>query len=340
MHQTSGSYSFDRFAIATRTQQCNRRPGTHHFCKFVAEVGPFRVASTLMRRWLASSLSPSAFVFFFCLLPFTFYLLPLLAQQIDPVAGSWRGTVKNAQGVETPIILTIAKRGDVYSGTTNGLHGASEIPLKRIAVDGARVSIEAGAESRLGDVSLTGELTADGRAMAGTGVLAVGSQRFDVTFALQRRPRPEVIQPQVAQRIDYFVGTWAFEYTGAEYPPLSAGSRSGTVTFTREGTSNFVMGRLDGDVGGRKFQETLRIGLDAATSSMVYREVRGDGTELLSVVNWRSPIAMTFQTSPLQSNGKTYQLRRVINVTSPAAFELVEEFSVDGGPFRRLGNAH
>jgi len=35
-----------------------------------------------------------------------------------------------------------------------------------------------------------------------------------------------------------------------------------------------------------------------------------------------------------------YQLRRVISVMSPTAFDVTEEFSVDGGPFKRLGNGH
>ncbi len=35
-----------------------------------------------------------------------------------------------------------------------------------------------------------------------------------------------------------------------------------------------------------------------------------------------------------------YKLRRLLSVTSPTAFEGTEEFSIDGGPFRRLGNGH
>jgi hypothetical protein len=259
--------------------------------------------------------------------------------QTDPVVGNWRGTVKSAQGADSPIIITIAKRGDVYAGTTNGLSAVSEIPLKRLSVDGAKVSLEASAESRLGDVTITCELTAEGNAMRGAGVLAVGAQRFEVTLALQRRPRGEVIQPHVEQRADYFVGRWTLEYLGAEYPPLSAGSRTGTAVFTSVG-ANFVTGRLDIDAGSRKYQETVKIGLDSDTNTLVFVERRSDGFELASVGNWRSPIAITFRTPPVQADGRTYQLRRVISVTSNNAFEITEEFSVDGGPFKRLGNAH
>jgi hypothetical protein len=44
-------------------------------------------------------------------------------------------------------------------------------------------------------------------------------------------------------------------------------------------------------------------------------------------------------TSPVAAGGRLYQLRRFLHVTSPIAFEMTEEFSIDGGPFRRLGTA-
>src|SRR5206468_12791605 len=141
------------------------------------------------------------------------------------------------------------------------------------------------------------------------------------------------IQPRVEQRIDYFVGRWTFDYLGAEYPPLSAGGRTGTVTFTRTGASNFVAGQLDGDLLGTRYQETWSIGLDPQTDMLVFVERRTGGPELVSLGNWRSPIAISFLTSPVQANGKTYQLRRLLSVTSATAFEVTEEFSVDGGPF-------
>src|SRR5262249_14582440 len=189
-------------------------------------------------------------------------------------------------------------------------------------------------------IALASEVTVDGNTARGGGTLTVGAQKFDVTLALQRRPRAEAVQPQVEQRIDYFVGRWTFEYVGGEYPPLSTGSRRGTLTFTRSGASNFVTGSIEGDVGGNRYRETMSIGLDPETNSLAFVERRPDGVELVSVASWRSPIAISFQTSPVQTNGKTYQLRRVIAVRSTTAFDVTEEFSIDGGPFKRLGDAH
>jgi hypothetical protein len=262
------------------------------------------------------------------------------AAATDPVVGNWRGTLTSSAGTESAIIITIARSGDGYAGATNGLNAASESPLRRVTVNGARVSIEAAGESTLGPVSLASDLTAEGNSLKGAGTLTIGALHFDVTLALQRRPRQEAIQPHVEQRIDYFAGRWTFEYLGADYPPLSAGDRSGTVTFTRSGASNFVAGVLDGDLLGKPYQERLSIGFDPETKMLAFVERRPGGIELVSVANWQSPIAITFHTSPVQANGKTYQLRRFIAVHSTTAFDVTEEFSVDGGPYRRLGTGH
>ena len=259
----------------------------------------------------------------------------------DPIVGNWRGTVTSPSGGTSPIIITIAKKGDGYVGSTNGLNASSESGLKRVTSAGAsRATIEAADDSKLGALGLVCELTVEGNAMTGAGTLSVGAQRFDVTLALQRRPRAEAVQPHVEQRIDYFVGRWKFEYVGAEYPPLSAGSRSGSVTFARAGASNFVTATLDGDLAGKRYQEHVSIGLDPETNALAFVERRGDGVELVSVASWRSPIAISFQTSPVVASGKTYQLRRLVSIRSTTSFDVTEEFSVDGGPFRRLGDGH
>ena len=258
----------------------------------------------------------------------------------DPFVGSWRGTLRSGSGTESPIIITIVKQGDGYAGSTSGLNASSESALKRVSASGTTLSVEAADDSKLGVVSLTAELTAEGNRLKGTGTVSVGAQKFDVTLALLRRLRAEAIQPHVEQGVDFFVGRWQYEYLGAEYPPLSPGGRSGTMTFTKAGASNFVTGRLEGELLGKPYHEQIAIELDPDTNMLAFVEKRPDGVELVSVANWRSPIAITFHTSPVQANGKSYQLRRLISVMSATAFDVTEEFSVDSGPFKRLGNGH
>jgi hypothetical protein len=260
------------------------------------------------------------------------------AYPADPLAGAWRGTLRSSADTQTALVISIVKKGDVYSGVVN-TGGTTEAPIRKISLTGNRLTVDAGSDSKLGDVALTTELMVDGNKATGSGTFSVGPHRFPVTIELVRRPRAEVIQPQVAQRADYFVGRWSFEYLGGEFPPLSAGSRTGTATFTKSGSSNFVSGVIENDLGGKKTQDRITLGFDPDTRMLAVVERRADQTELISVASWQSPLAISFTTSPVVSGGKTYQLRRVIQVLNEQSFDIVEEFSVDGGAFRRLGNA-
>jgi hypothetical protein len=256
----------------------------------------------------------------------------------DPIAGAWRGSMRSGTETQTPLVISIVKKGEVYSGVVN-TGGTTESPIRKIALTGNRLVVETGSDSKLGDVTLTTELMVDGNKANGSGTFAVGPHRVEVSIELQRRARAEVIQPQVEQRIDYFVGRWTFEYLGGEFPPLSVGTRSGTATFSKTGSSNFVTGVIENDLGGKKTQDRITMGFDPETRTLAVVERRADQIELISVASWQSPLAISFTTSPVTADKRTYQLRRVVQVLNEASFDLVEEFSVDGGPFRRLGNA-
>lgn len=260
--------------------------------------------------------------------------------QGDPVTGNWRGTLKSADGTVSPIIVTIVKAGDGYSGSTSGVGEKSETALTKVTVDATRLSIVGEAESKLGPVRVAADLTVEGNALRGNGTVGVGNQAIPVTFDLQRRARQDVAQKHVVQRADYFTGRWTFDYVGGEFPPLSSGERSGTVTFSAPSGAPFVSGTVDGQSMGKSFKETIAIGVSPETKAVAYHERRADGVELISLGNWTSPLAIVFQTTPLRSGGKTYQLRRVMAVLSETAFDVTEEFSVDGGAFRKLGTAH
>ena len=71
----------------------------------------------------------------------------------DPVVGNWRGTLTSAPGTESPIIITIVRKGDGYAGSTNGLNASSESALKRVSVNGTKLSVEAADDSKVGAVS-------------------------------------------------------------------------------------------------------------------------------------------------------------------------------------------
>ena len=110
------------------------------------------------------------------------------------------------------------------------------------------------------------------------------------------------------------------------------------MTFAAIPGGPFVRGHVMGEVFGEPYEETWMIGFDADTLSIVWREQLSDGQALVGLGNWTSPIAITFLTTPVEAEGRVYVLKRLLQTTSDLSFTVTDEFSVDGGPFRRLGN--
>ena len=135
------------------------------------------------------------------------------------------------------------------------------------------------------------------------------------------------------------MGRWEFEYVGGEFPPLSVGTRTGTVAFSPVPASEFVTGELTADLDGDPYTEHLTIGFDSRTKTLVFQETRSQGADLVSLGNWQSPIAISFITAPVDADGRTCRLRRLLSLRSETSFGILEEFSIDEGPYRRLGNA-
>ena len=99
-----------------------------------------------------------------------------------------------------------------------------------------------------------------------------------------------------------------------------------------------MRGVVDGDIYGDTYAETWTIGFDEDAQSVVWQEQTDTGETRLGLGDWTSPIAIRLQTAPIESGGSTYVMRRLVGVTSESSFSITDEFSVDGGPFRRLGN--
>jgi hypothetical protein len=181
-----------------------------------------------------------------------------------------------------------------------------------------------------------------------TSVLAVAP-----TLAQQNRPapapepqpppqrgllgRPSPPQPQQRQGLDYFVGTWKFTWTGRE-SAITPGPRTGTVTFTRIGDSNFLEMRVDGSSEGNgAYKESGVLGWNDEKKLLAIRERIANGTDILSLGDWTSPIGIRFDTEPIRIQTQTLRLRRSYQILSAASFSVTEELSTNGGPFVRLG---
>ena len=266
----------------------------------------------------------------------------VLAQTTEEAyLGTWRGNASGTEGATTNVTLTLTSSNGEFSGVMSGFATGREAPLTSATLSNGTLTVETTVDSRLGSLSVRYELrlSEDNDVLTGTQCLVFGDQRFLFNVELKKRRRRDVPQPQVEQSIEYFLGTWAFEYTGGEFPPLSIGTRSGQLTVTRRRDSNWAEGTIVGDVFGDSYTERVTIGFDSENQFLVFKETLSNDVELLSIADWQSPIGISFVTIPIEYDDHLYQLRRVMTITSEIAFQVTEEFSVDGGPFRRLGNA-
>ena len=266
----------------------------------------------------------------------------VLAQTTEEAyLGTWRGNASGTEGATTNVALTLTSSNGEFSGVMSGFATGREAPLTSTTLSNGTLTIETTVDSRLGSLSVRYELrlSEDNDVLTGTRYLVFGDQHLLFDVELKKRRRRDVPQPQVEQSIEYFLGTWAFEYTGGEFPPLSIGTRSGQLTVTRRRDSNWAEGTIVGDVFGNSYTEGVTIGFDSENQFLLFKETLSNDVELLSIADWQSPIGIGFVTIPIEYDDRLYQLRRVMSVTSETAFQVTEEFSVDGGPFRRLGNA-
>jgi hypothetical protein len=154
---------------------------------------------------------------------------------------------------------------------------------------------------------------------------------------LGRRGSPP--QPVQQQGVDYFVGTWRFEYIGRE-SPVGAGPRAGTLTVTRRGATDALDMTTEGTTdAGQPFRESGTAEWNADQKMMTFRERVAGGVEIVSPGSWASPLSIRAETTPITVGNQTVKIRRVYSIISAVAFTMAEEMSLNGGPYQRLGNA-
>lgn len=170
---------------------------------------------------------------------------------------------------------------------------------------------------------------------------AAPQQRQDpqtLTAGQGRGRRASPPQPQQPQSPEYFVGSWTFTWTGRE-SPVSTGPRTGTVIFSRKGTSDVLDLRVEGTSdAATTYKETGTAEWNGATKTLILRERLSNGIELRSIGDWSSPIGIRAESEPVKAGGRIIRVRRLYSIISPYAFTVTEELSMDGGPYQRLGD--
>ena len=141
--------------------------------------------------------------------------------------------------------------------------------------------------------------------------------------------------------MDYFVGSWTFEWNVPESPLGPAGKLKGTETYKKLANGNYeseIEG--DGPAGALKGRATT---VYNEKDKLVTRTESG----LFGVTQTKTgPIGgdlggyytIFWETQPTKKGGKTVKLKGKTLMLSPAHYRLTVQISVDGGPFTNFGN--
>jgi hypothetical protein len=150
-------------------------------------------------------------------------------------------------------------------------------------------------------------------------------------------PRLSAPQPVQKQGIEYFVGAWTFTWTGRE-SPITPGPRGGTLTMVHGAALNQLEMRIEGRVeDGPPFEETGTIEWDDAKKAITVTERLSNGSQIQGTGDWSSPLGITYESRPVKAGNQTVRVRRAYSILSATSFTIVEEISIDGRPFVRLG---
>lgn len=158
--------------------------------------------------------------------------------------------------------------------------------------------------------------------------------------APQSRPtRPD--DPMPPPNMDYFVGTWTFDWNVPESPLGPAGKLKGKETYKKVADGKYeseIEG--DGPMGAFKGRATM-------TYNEKEKIVTRSETNFLGVAIKKSGTiggdlggyyTIFWETEPIKKDGKTIKLKGKTQMLSPANYRLQVQISVDGGPYTSFGN--
>ena len=167
----------------------------------------------------------------------------------------------------------------------------------------------------------------------------------------QREPQPAATQggvlttetdPQAKFNMDYFVGEWNFEASVSESPLGAGGPISGSETVRNVWDGRFWDVTIKGEAADGPFTgKGIIIYQDSFAGQSYTRYELTRGIAVLKTGNLGCDLGGTcnlhFETPPFEHNGSRIQLRGRYYLTSPFAYRVTTEISVDRGEYRNWG---
>lgn len=159
----------------------------------------------------------------------------------------------------------------------------------------------------------------------------------------QRADDPEYRRPSGSIppfRIDYFSGTWTFEWDVPDNVFGSGGTITGTEAFTCHADGKSCDSTLRAESPDGAFTQTVRITYDEGAHTLTRTEKDSRGFEVQYAGQLSSDQGfhqIAYASAPFRYKGKSVQLKSVLSMTAPGAYRARFQLSEDGGPFESFG---
>lgn len=142
--------------------------------------------------------------------------------------------------------------------------------------------------------------------------------------------------------LDYFLGSWSFEWNVPESPFGPAGKIKGTETYKKAASRSTYESEIIGEGPSGAFK-----GKATTVYSEKERLVSRSETGVFGALAMKNGqiggdlggyYTIFWETAPIKKNGKTIKLKGKTLMLSPAHYRLTVQISVDGGPYTNFGN--
>ncbi len=276
---------------------------------------------------------------------------PVWSRQ-DSFVGHWEGSVASATE-QQDVRLTILEDGGSLTGTIRSPR--SSVVLEGIVVQEKDLRAVTRVGTHQDRLIVHYQFHLDGDTLTGRGVMNFNGQALHLDYLLKRtrpqaigqrpdptrrrRPRISTPQPRPKQSLKYFEGGWTFQSTARDSDLGPGGTTRGRVIYTQILDGRFLEATTTGETEENVFKRVSYWGFDPKTQLVTLFEQRFGDIPTLGLGNWSSALSIRFELEPLRLRGNRIELKKTIRFVARHSFTVVEEFSVNGGKYQRLGDS-
>jgi len=148
--------------------------------------------------------------------------------------------------------------------------------------------------------------------------------------------------PMPEPNLDYFLGTWTFDWTTPETPLGPGGKFKGKETYKKIFNGNAYESVITGESPEGPFEARAIISHNKKERTVTRYEVDSLGMSTAKTGPVGGDLGgyytIFWEASPIVKNGKTIRLKGKTLMLSPANYRVQMQISVDGGPWQNLGS--